>query len=292
MSELQEYAPLSNEIKQLNRLGHKLRRPREVMANYGFNNQAALAQFALSRTIGPDQSHSLLAKQLGDETLRLAPSEYEDLPPNAQARMIDSFARRAEHAWIFVTMDREALQYALPSQVTVEDYEADKVVFQAEYLKVAEQLGLFPFPAQLDTVLNQRILDHRTRVLAAKFMFIDALRSFRHFQVSGAPLVAMISEAVATYEKADIPTLQSMVAQKGTMSEERLASLQSHGLWNTTEPLAYMCADRGLRDAIIDHYGIFRDVRLPVGSGYKAGQTMLATAPVLRNSLRVSAKEE
>jgi hypothetical protein len=253
------------------------------------NHHTALVFDALSNLTTTDFAESFLSYQLGPG-YQLSEDDMDGLPPAAAARLRErltgGLTRQLKPLWLMVAHDPASFR-SLSGRDNPPDFLTDQATFLQKYTEVAKPLGLFPKPANIETAQYQRIVSRQSRELAAQMYFYELLLASQDVMEAGARFMAHVSNSLEEYQQYPTAVLQESVIKKAHMNEERVAALQTDGLWENRSDLAAMLVDRGLRETMLDHYGVFRSVGQGEYSGYHVGQNMLALRSHLRSLLRV-----
>lgn len=213
-----------------------------------------------------------LEKQMRTDTWTITPEVEAELPPQAIAKLRESFDKRSEVLWPWLLFDK--------------DHERLYKDFMTNYLLAAQMIGSFPFNPTFEAVGHQRDIDWKHRLLAAQLIFMRSCINTPEITVAATPILSMIGAAKNAYSGQDIPTLQEMVKKKAPKLQNDTHNPFIHfGMWDNHDDLLMMCTDRALRDIVLMYYGLFRDVRLPETSGYLVGQTVNVLAPNAHQSI-------
>jgi len=94
-----------------------------------------------------------------------------------------------------------------------------------------------------------------------------------------------IKNSFAILEPLYIEELQHLVLAKTAFNEDKSGKLRTTSLWGNMNDLMYMLIDGGVRDHVIDMYGIYRKFT----DGYRFGQEVLSNIDILRGIKRVAA---
>jgi len=219
---------------------------------------------------------TFLKKQTGATEWQLSPEDLEGLPERARERMETGIRDRANvlWPWLLLATDQGRTQ-------------ADE--YLSRYREAASSLSLFPFEPALESVPRQRRLDWRHRYLAAELLFIQTAIEMPDITVAASPILTMISRAEEAYKQNPLAAMQEAVLAKASIAAVHIHdSLQTEDMWNNPDDVALMCVDRGLREVVLAHYGVMRDVRLPSVSGYHTGQGVMVLKPFVNRCLRVA----
>jgi len=277
----------SPSINNLNQLGHKIRRVRGAFLGLDPRTQFESSHKSIATILGAAKASEFMTMQTGQDSW--SDQEDLDMPQHTLQRLRDSFGRRSEALWIAQAYDPDsAARVSLRDQGRDRDFDADMNGFSAKYHTLADELGLFPNPPQLEKVILQKQLPMSVRVLAARIMFFDSLKQTKDIHKASAFFVDMLAVAQQTYMKHPVSELQETVQQKSGFQAEAFAKSISPKAWETSEDLSMMCVDRGMRDLIMEYYGIFRDIDTAQDSGYHQGQQLMYMKAVINSCKKVN----
>ncbi len=272
----------------IERLGHKLRRAQHYHEELEPNEQARITAASVSRLLTPAAAEDFTKFLFGTAEPIVTEEDLEGLPPDARKTLLKALSKRAESgiAWLLLDSDSEAQRWFRNDFSQL----ADK--FLATYHVVARQLGLFPYPAKLENVSLQRIVDFRDRTLAHELLFAQTYHIMQQRDAATAPFLAYLANTLNTYEKHPLDQLQQIVLQKSKLSPERITKMEEDGLWDNVEDVSAMCVDRGVRELLLKMYGLFRGARIerPI-SGYHEGQLVMVRNANLKRVMRVAHSE-
>ncbi|MFA9288468.1 MAG: hypothetical protein ACEQSA_01135 [Weeksellaceae bacterium] len=274
---------VTSKTRWLESVTEKMGRFRDHYIGLPPNDQASLAIESMNRLLRPSVAEQLVMYHFGDSDPSIHDEDLVGMSPQAVERITRSFETRSRRLWPFLLIDPEAkLQ---PATSFPNDH------YLPRFYDVTEKLGLYPFYGSVDTIPNQRVLDHHVRRNAANIMFVRYLQTMPSIDAATSPVLAYMAEIQSRYANVEPETLQQALLLKMATTEDsgKVQQLADEGLWDNKEALIAMSLDRGLREHIIDFYGIYRSVslRAPI-SGYSEGQKTLALNASFRNILRVT----
>ncbi len=283
----QQKAPTAEQKKAINRLhkvNHRLRRVQHPFESAPINSRLQAVYAAIAESTNENIAQDFLRLQMGiqDGPIAFDESELEGLPPHAVRRFVDMYNHRLESIWPWLTLVDTRQFQVFGIEIPEGDYQWDLGEFVGLYKHIADEIGLFPSPARVENVPKQRWVQHASRSLAGHLEFYRAIQNSGSLSVAAQGVVDSINTARSNYAMHDKETLQRVMIAKSGFSPERIQELREDGLWEDHEDLTYMCVDRGLRDTLLGHYGIMRDMFGGTTSGYLNGQAMLALRGVLR----------
>lgn len=290
----EQVAPTTEQKKTINRLHkliHRLRRVECAFAAASVNEQLQSIQTAITSYTDEKTARDFLRPQIGfadDGSMTLDEADLEGLPPHAVQRFFDMYNRRLKSIWPWLTLVGKDVLQKVDIETPSGDFQRDASEFMQLYHGISVEVGLAPAYPLVKNVPKQRWIPHASRTLASHLDFYTAIKDTASISTAAQAVVDSINTARSSYAMHDLHTLQQIMIAKASFTATEIDALQQDGLWDNHEDLTYMCVDRGLRDTLLGHYGIMRDMFGGSTSGYATGQRMILLNSVIRGSLRVS----
>lgn len=264
---------------------------RDRLLAYDPNKQMTFVDEAITALTDRDCADRFIEYHFASKTPWIDREELEGLPQRAIDRMYESLRLKTQHAWFTVALDpynsfyenELRLGHSYKGRGAHDD-------FEEAYLQIARSYRLYPCDPTIENVRFQRILPHDVRSLYVNMEFMTNLGKSRSFRQSTRSPLGYIAQAMEVYGAVGIQELQEIIRGKTGFDEEKAALLEASELWDNHEDLVAMCTDRGVRDHIIDLYGIYRSFSSPAPvSGYHVGQEILARRSQMNRIMRVAA---